>query len=143
MKCPSCGGQRLRIEVVFSASVACEFGANSSFEMYEPAALDSHWHDRSECACDACGWTGFVQDARDGVETTLGSDWDHDPDSRFDLECLEREIEQGTCPTEIADPVKHLIEVVHNLQRQVKLLQRVNSAISRSGEGDPHDTKLF
>lgn len=138
MRCPNCGGQRLRIDVVFSGSVACEFQSNSSFELYETASLDSHWHDDSDCQCEACGWHGTVHNARHGsLESHSGRSIEQD------LEQLQKEVDAGSCPAEIAEPVEHLIDSVRKLRVQVALLERINRALSKKGGADSRDTVLF
>ena len=137
--CPVCGGKRLRINVIFSGSVACEFHSNSAFELCETASLDSHWHDGSECECEGCGWQGCVGDARSKDRTD-----DTNASLELDLLQLEKEIEAGDCPRHIAGPALNLIKAVRKLRVQVELLERISSAQSkRDGEENPNDTVLF
>ena len=137
--CPVCGGKRLRIDVIFSGSVACEFYSDSAFELCETASLDSHWHDGSECECEGCGWKGCVGEARDKAH--LGN---AQASLELDLLQLEKEIEAGSCPREIAGPAMNLIKAVRKLRVQVDLLERINNSLSRQdGAGNPSDTALF
>ena len=78
-----------------------------------------------------------------GGAKTGAANSDKNATSTLDLEALEKEVEWGTCPDEISEPVVNLIATVHKLRSQVELLERVNKALSQRGEVSAGDTSLF
>lgn len=67
MHCPQCGHSSLRVSVVFTGAIACEFQSEEEFELLDSVSLESEWDDDSACECLSCDWRGRVREARSAV----------------------------------------------------------------------------
>jgi len=63
MRCPQCGSARLRVEVIFTGKVDCDFAGANGLEVLNPVSLDSAFGQSSECHCLYCKWDGTVAEA--------------------------------------------------------------------------------
>lgn len=138
MQCPDCGGNKLKIDVVFSGSVSCKFHGDEAFELCEATELDSHWHDDSACLCPGCGWRGHVREAK---PTEQEGDLIQSLES--DLQVLQRELKSGTCPETVQAPLRNLMEAVRALRLQVALLERIKSSRVSDDSSHSGDTVFF
>lgn len=138
MQCPDCGGNKLKIDVVFAGSVSCRFHGDEAFELCEATELDSHWHDDSACHCPACGWRGHVREAK-----PVENEHDIARSVEADLQALQRELKSGTCPDSVEAPLRNLMEAVRALRLQVALLERIKSSSVCDDSAHSGDTVLF
>ncbi len=140
MRCPECGGSRLRLGVVLTGEVSCEFQAGGIPEVIETSPLDSHWDDDSSCHCLNCTWTGRVRDLLDRIPDK-NAPRPHLPDA--ELEAIERSVLTGDCPPQIRDDVKRLTALIRDLHKQVRILETVARANTRGRGRGGQDTEVL
>jgi hypothetical protein len=63
MRCPSCDGQILKIQVLFQGYVTAFFQSAYQYELTRPVAMNSSWEEDSPCICENCEWQGSVAEA--------------------------------------------------------------------------------
>lgn len=142
MRCPHCSSNDLKIEVSFSAPVACKFkGENDvEFELMERVMLNSHWNGESQCGCLNCNWTGMVCDASSSpVEVSNTGAIASESGGAIgwftaeDQQELKHLLEAEECPLALRKHVKKLMSEVGRLS---SLLDNMSRIQEKSGTTD-------
>lgn len=140
MKCPRCSSRQLRVGVVFSGELTCQFHSDDAIDVLDTAALDSIWDPGAECACLQCSWSGRVSEA--GFHEAEEEEDSQPALSEEELLAIQRELDSEECPEELAGMIRSLVKTVKTLQTQLQIVRRT----SRRREGDegvPGDTHIF
>lgn len=148
MRCPACGSTKLRIGVVFSGEIACEFRHGAVVEILENSVLDSSWDDNSKCRCVACHWSGRVEAVRDPVRALRGARSPAPPSRTVEAAAgmagIERDVVDGKCPAGLQRPVRNILDAIRQLKTQVQILETVERAHSkRSQRINSNDTAIL
>lgn len=125
MRCPACGSTKLKIGVVFTGEVACEFRNGSVVEILESATLDSAWDDQSRCGCLACDWSGRVHELRGRRLEDVA------PVRKLtesELHGIERDLVLGKCPRRLERRVGKVVDAVRKLRLQTQILETLERA---------------
>jgi hypothetical protein len=140
MRCPACASTKLKIGVVFTGEVACEFRNGSVVEILESAMLDSVWDDGSQCSCLACNWSGRVHDLRGrSLE-------DVSPDRKLtesELHGIERDLVLGKCPRRLERRVGKVVDAVRKLRLQMQILETLQRAQGKGRNLRTADTAIL
>ena len=137
MKCPKCGGRKLRVGVVLAGEVTCQFDTDHDMQVLQPAALDSSWDPNAECSCLSCSWSGTAAQA--GLPLEVAQSGGLSPN---ELQTIEQELQAGDCPPQLAEAIRSLIETVRTLQNQLQIVQNMNRRNTKGGAG-LGDTTIF
>ena len=140
MRCPSCGSTKLRIGVVFSGEVACEFRNGSVVEILENTTLDSTWDDASDCRCAQCSWSGQVHDLRGRRLEDVA------PARKLtesELHGIERDLVLGKCPRRLERRVGKVVDAVRKLRLQMQILETLERAQGKGRKVRQSDTAIL
>lgn len=137
---PACGSTKLRIGVVFSGEIACEFRHGAVVEILENSVLDSAWDDESECRCVECRWSGRVEEVRDSAQSRSVATAAKTSGSA----AMERDLLDGKCPSGLEQPVRGVLDAVRLLKTQLQILETVERAHKKRGRGiNSSDTAIL
>lgn len=106
----------MRIDVLLSGAVTCDFTGTESVRVVESGEFDSQWHSAAKCSCTACSWQGVVADAAEKDDELQPA-----PPLEEELVEIEQELAAGHCPPPLADTVRALLESVRSLRAQLRV----------------------
>lgn len=140
MRCPACGGSKLKLGIVFAGEVACTFHDDAIVEILDAASLDSYWTEDSACHCIQCDWSGRVRElSRPGRESApVPTDRD-----RSRLAEIERRAISGSCPKPIRRELRQLVSLIHKSHDEVRILENARRASAQGGGFEDGDTIVF
>jgi hypothetical protein len=140
MRCPACASTKLRIGVIFTGEVACEFRNGSVVEILEGSTLQSAWDDESRCSCLTCNWSGHVHDLRGRALEDLVRDRNL-PET--ELLGMERDLLLGKCPKRLERRVGKVVDAVRKLQTQLQILETLERAGNKGRRVTQSDTAIL
>jgi hypothetical protein len=140
MRCPACASTKLRIGVVFTGEVACEFRNGSVVEILEGSTLQSAWDDESRCSCLTCNWSGHVHDLRGRSLEDLVRDRNL---LETELLGMERDLLLGKCPKRLEHRVGKVVGAVRKLQTQLQILETLERAKNKGRRVTQSDTAIL
>jgi hypothetical protein len=143
MRCPACASTKLRIGVVFTGEVACEFRNGSVVEILEGSTLQSAWDDESRCSCLTCNWSGFVHDLRSLEDLVPDRKLSDRKLSESELLGMERDLLLGKCPKRLERRVGKVVDAVRKLQTQLQILETLDRAKNKGRRIKQSDTAIL
>lgn len=150
MNCPQCGSPYLKVAVVFTGDIACDFSKDEEFELLDTVALDSYWDHASPCRCLHCEWQGCIRHAQSGPgdvhpeqQVNAPRLGDADAMTAERLQEIKEALADGYCNPPWRGYLEELVVEVERLQALLTAVTRMVDRQSASGyDSSADDTVL-